>query len=52
MNHKKVGLPLIMLLSATALSGCVTQDTYTGTDTLVSERKVDKVADQMKKALA
>mgnify|MGYP003113445176 CR=1 FL=1 len=44
MNHRKVSLPLLILLSATALSGCVTQNTYTGTDTPVSERKVDKVA--------
>ncbi|MCL1059034.1 type IV pilus biogenesis/stability protein PilW [Shewanella gelidimarina] len=44
MNHRKVSVPLVILLSATALSGCVTQSTYTGTDTPVSERKVNKVA--------
>ncbi|MCL1050418.1 type IV pilus biogenesis/stability protein PilW [Shewanella abyssi] len=44
MNHRKVSVPLVMLLSATALSGCVTQSIYTGTNTPVSEKKVDKVA--------
>ncbi|QQX81708.1 type IV pilus biogenesis/stability protein PilW [Shewanella sp. KX20019] len=44
MNHRKVSVPLAILLSATALAGCVTQSTYTGTNTPVSEKKVDKVA--------
>lgn len=43
MNHRKVSMSLVILLSVTVLSGCVTQETYTGTDTPVSERKVNKV---------
>ena len=44
MNQRKLVLPLVMILSSVMASGCVTQDTYTGTDTPVSERKVNKEA--------
>ncbi|GIU09689.1 type IV pilus biogenesis/stability protein PilW [Shewanella sp. MBTL60-112-B2] len=44
MNQSKLVLPLVLILSSVMTTGCVTQDTYAGTDTPVSERKVDKVA--------
>jgi len=43
MNVKKVALPLKALVLI-LLSGCVTQNTYTGTNTPVFERKVDKIS--------
>ena len=44
MNQRKVVLPLVFILSSMMTTGCVTQDTYTGTDTPVSERKINKEA--------
>lgn len=44
MNQSKVVFPLVLILSSMMTTGCVTQDTYAGTDIPVSERKVDKVS--------
>ncbi|WOT06192.1 type IV pilus biogenesis/stability protein PilW [Shewanella youngdeokensis] len=44
MFRKKVSVLVGIVLSASLLTGCVTQDTYTGTNTPVAERKVDKEA--------
>ncbi|MGS0725603.1 type IV pilus biogenesis/stability protein PilW, partial [Shewanella sp. 0m-11] len=44
MNQSKVVLPLVLILSSMMTTGCITQDTYAGTDIPVSERKVDKVS--------
>ncbi|MGS0681798.1 type IV pilus biogenesis/stability protein PilW [Shewanella sp. 125m-7] len=44
MNQSKLVLPLVLIVSSMVTTGCVTQDTYAGTDIPVSERKVDKVS--------